>query len=165
MIGKEEILGFAREVGLDANVVEKDYVLGWMLAGISSHQRTQDTWLFKGGTCLKKCYFETYRFSEDLDFTLLDSSHIDESVLRLLFSEITQWVYDQSGIEMPETERGFEVYTTRNSPRHHGISRQGGTWCYPGIPCHRGTVPCRIVIPCHRSTTCQGVFHRLRMLA
>jgi len=74
VIGKEEILGFAREVGLDPNVVEKDYVLGWMLAGISWHPRTQDTWLFKGGTCLKKCYFETYRFSEDLDFTLLDSS-------------------------------------------------------------------------------------------
>ncbi len=111
MIGKEEILGFAREVGLDANVVEKDYVLGWMLAGISSHPRTQDTWLFKGGTCLKKCYFETYRFSEDLDFTLLDGSHIDESVLGQLFTEITQWVNDHSGIETPENERVFQVYT------------------------------------------------------
>jgi predicted nucleotidyltransferase component of viral defense system len=67
VIGKEEILGFAREVGLDPNVGEKDCVLGWMLAGISSHPRTRDTWLFKGGTCLKKCYFETFRFSEDLD--------------------------------------------------------------------------------------------------
>ncbi len=28
-------------------------------------------WVFKGGTCLKKCYIETYRFSEDLDFTVL----------------------------------------------------------------------------------------------
>ncbi len=110
MIGKEEILGFAREVGLDPNVVEKDYVLGWMLAGISFHPRTRDTWLFKGGTCLKKCYFETFRFSEDLDFTLLDSSHVDDAVLRPLFSEITQWVYEQSGIELPENERLFEVY-------------------------------------------------------
>ena len=110
MIGKEEVLGFAREVGLDPNVVEKDYVLGWMLAGISSHSRTQDTWLFKGGTCLKKCYFETYRFSEDLDFTLLDSSCVDEAVLRQIFSEITQWVHDQSGIELPESERAFEAY-------------------------------------------------------
>jgi len=30
------------------------------------------SWAFKGGTCLKKCYFETYRFSEDLDFTLTE---------------------------------------------------------------------------------------------
>lgn len=27
--------------------------------------------VFKGGTVLKKAYFEDYRFSEDLDFTLL----------------------------------------------------------------------------------------------
>jgi len=25
----------------------------------------------QGGTCLKRCYIETYRFSEDLDFTVL----------------------------------------------------------------------------------------------
>ena len=51
MIDRQEILEFAGEVGLDANVVEKDYVLGWMLAGISQHPRTRETWLFKGGTC------------------------------------------------------------------------------------------------------------------
>ena len=80
MIGRQEILEFAREVGID----------GWMLAGISRHPRTRDTWLFMGGTCLKKCYFETYRFSEDLDFTLVDASQVEEAVLRQLFSEITQ---------------------------------------------------------------------------
>lgn len=37
MIGRQEILEFARDVGLNAAVVEKDYVLGWMLAGISAH--------------------------------------------------------------------------------------------------------------------------------
>jgi len=45
-----EILEFAREVGLDPNVVEKDYVLGWMTQGIGQHPRTRDTWVFKGGT-------------------------------------------------------------------------------------------------------------------
>jgi hypothetical protein len=33
-------------------------------------------WVFKGGTCLKKCYIETYRFSEDLDFTVLPGGAI-----------------------------------------------------------------------------------------
>jgi predicted nucleotidyltransferase component of viral defense system len=110
MIGRQEILEFAREVGLDPNVVEKDYILGWMLAGISQHPRTRDTWLFKGGTCLKKCYFETYRFSEDLDFTLLDGSHVDEAFLRQIFVEITESIYNESGIELPEEARAFEVY-------------------------------------------------------
>jgi len=110
MIDRQEILEFAREVGLDPNVVEKDYVLGWMLAGIAQHPRARDTWLFKGGTCLKKCYFETYRFSEDLDFTLLDGSHVDEAFLRQIFVEITEWIYNESGIELPEEARAFEVY-------------------------------------------------------
>lgn len=48
MIGRQEILEFAREVGLDASVVEKDYVLGWMLAGVSENPRTRDVWVFKG---------------------------------------------------------------------------------------------------------------------
>ena len=41
-----------------------------MLHGISEHPATQ-TWAFKGGTCLKKCFFEPFRFSEDLDFTVV----------------------------------------------------------------------------------------------
>ena len=72
MIDKREILETASSLSLLPNVVEKDYVLGWMLAGISAHEDLSESWVFKGGTCLKKCYFETYRFSEDLDFTLRD---------------------------------------------------------------------------------------------
>ena len=111
MIDRQEILEFAREVGLDSNVIEKDYVLGWMLSGIGQHPRTRETWVFKGGTCLKKCFFETYRFSEDLDFTLLDGSHVSEPFLRETFAEIAQWIYDESGIELPDTARSFEIYS------------------------------------------------------
>lgn len=72
MIGKSEIMELSREFGIRANVVEKDYVLGWLLSGIFNHTEIKSGWVFKGGTCLKKCYFETYRFSEDLDFTLTE---------------------------------------------------------------------------------------------
>jgi predicted nucleotidyltransferase component of viral defense system len=70
VISRQEILEFSRELGLSTEVIEKDYVLGWLLAGIHNHPDLESSWLFKGGTCLKKCFFETYRFSEDLDFTL-----------------------------------------------------------------------------------------------
>src|SRR5271165_4917736 len=110
MIDRQEILELAADVGLEPNVVEKDYVLGWILAGISQHPRTRDSWIFKGGTCLKKCYFETYRFSEDLDFTLLDGSHLSERVLGETFNEIAAWIYDESGIELPDAVRSFEIY-------------------------------------------------------
>ena len=76
MISKQEILEMSRELGLSAQVVEKDYSLGWMLAGIWNQKELKQNWVFKGGTCLKKCYFETYRFSEDLDFTLIDPGQL-----------------------------------------------------------------------------------------
>lgn len=39
------------------------------MVGISRTPALRDTLAFKGGTALRKCYFEDYRFSEDLDFT------------------------------------------------------------------------------------------------
>jgi predicted nucleotidyltransferase component of viral defense system len=78
MIDKREILGTASTLGLLPSVVEKDCVLGWLLAGINAHPDLAESWVFKGGTCLKKCYFETYRFSEDLDFTLRNETQIEE---------------------------------------------------------------------------------------
>jgi hypothetical protein len=86
LIDRLEIMELAREFGLAPNVVEKDYVLGWLLAGISNHAELGAAWVFKGGTCLKKCYFETYRFSEDLDFTLPDASTLDETRLRQILA-------------------------------------------------------------------------------
>lgn len=53
MIDRREILAIAGNLGLLPNVVEKDYVLGWLLAGISNHGALNDSWVFKGGTCLK----------------------------------------------------------------------------------------------------------------
>lgn len=69
MIPKAQILELSRNYELQPTTVEKDYVLGWLLRTISLHPELSK-WVFKGGTCLKKCYFETYRFSEDLDYTL-----------------------------------------------------------------------------------------------
>ena len=51
-------------------VLERDYCLSWFLVGMS-RSPLHDQLAFKGGTALKKCYFADYRFSEDLDFTLI----------------------------------------------------------------------------------------------
>lgn len=51
-------------------VVELDYALSWILAAIGAAPEIKDCLVFKGGTCLKKCYFGSlYRYSQDLDFT------------------------------------------------------------------------------------------------
>ncbi len=121
MIPKQEIMTLAAELQLQAHVVEKDYALGWFLAGIAAHPVIGSRWVFKGGTCLKKCFFETYRFSEDLDFTLQDAEHLGEGFLAGVFEEIGEWVYDASGLQLPPEARKFEVFT---NPRG-SMSAQG----------------------------------------
>ncbi len=116
MIGKDEIIRVADETGLRPAVVEKDYVLGWLLAAVHENTAFSDSWVFKGGTCLKKCYFETYRFSEDLDFTLTEEKHIDEEFLKEQFSSIADWLYEASGIEIPKDRLVFDIY---NNKRGH----------------------------------------------
>ena len=88
MIPSHQLLALAREWQLRPEVVEKDYVLGWVLAAFSTDPETSANWILKGGTCLKKCIVETYRFSEDLDFSLTPEAgyteaHIHELLLRI----------------------------------------------------------------------------------
>lgn len=127
MINKREIIDSATVLSLRPDVVEKDYALGWLLAGISAHPILHESWVFKGGTCLKKCFFETYRFSEDLDFTLRDESHLDENFLKSTFAEISEWVYEECGLELPTDWQAFEIVTNpRGNPSCQGkVSYRG----------------------------------------
>jgi len=50
-------------------VLEKDYALGYVLAGMAQIPALADALVIKGGTALRKFYFADYRFSEDLDFS------------------------------------------------------------------------------------------------
>lgn len=85
--------------GLREDVVEKDYVLGWVLWGIGSDPELSTTWVFKGGTCLKKCYIETYRFSEDLDFTVLEEGPADGDEVITALTRVLDRVGQESGID------------------------------------------------------------------
>lgn len=117
MISKQEVADFAREFGLSVQVIEKDYVLGWLLAGITAHPALANSWVFKGGTCLKKCYFETYRFSEDLDFTLRIPEQVEQDFLLNTFNEIAEWVNDSAGIEIPPDTIVFDIYDNPRGKR------------------------------------------------
>jgi len=77
------------------DVLERDYCLAWFLAGLSQSDLGA-VLAFKGGTALKRCYFGDYRFSEDLDFTLLEPIAFEELTNRL--APIYASVRDQSGI-------------------------------------------------------------------
>ncbi|NVM56368.1 MAG: nucleotidyl transferase AbiEii/AbiGii toxin family protein, partial [Candidatus Helarchaeota archaeon] len=94
MIDRRELLEKAREKGLNLMIVEKDYVLGWLLFGFSRVPNL----VFKGGTALSKIYFpRMWRLSEDLDFSLIKGKLEDNlEKLKTVFSEIRR----QSGIEL-----------------------------------------------------------------
>lgn len=78
MIDRRELLVKARKRNLPLGMIEKDYVLGWLLFGISEIEGL----VFKGGTALSKIYFpELWRLSEDID--LVSARH---------FSEITEGI-------------------------------------------------------------------------
>lgn len=65
MIREEEVVTKSKNWNLPIQTVEKDYVLGLLLWGIFQHPVIKEQWIFKGGTCIRKCYLKDYRFSED----------------------------------------------------------------------------------------------------
>ncbi|MCB0368370.1 MAG: nucleotidyl transferase AbiEii/AbiGii toxin family protein, partial [Bdellovibrionales bacterium] len=98
MIPKQDVLDAAKQLGLPPTTIEKDYALGWFLYGISAHSKLEK-WIFKGGTCLKKCFFETYRFSEDLDFTVPENAVYNITDIEKSLYELAEWIGDESGID------------------------------------------------------------------
>jgi uncharacterized protein len=67
--------------GLLHDAVIKDHILSYLLAGIAATPGLGDGLAFKGGTALRKCWFPQYRYSEDLDFTLIDGASIETDEL------------------------------------------------------------------------------------
>jgi len=59
--------------GITFETIQQDYLLSWLLSGLYEHPFLKEQLIFKGGTALKKCYFGNYRFSEDLDFSVVSS--------------------------------------------------------------------------------------------
>src|ERR1035437_7826030 len=116
VITKRELAQLRAEWSLDLGVIEKDYMLGWLLAGIANHDALSRTWVFKGGTCLRKCYYETFRFSEDLDFTIVDGGPEEPDDLTQIFEEIAEWAREEWAIELVADEKSFQ---RRKNRRDH----------------------------------------------
>jgi predicted nucleotidyltransferase component of viral defense system len=127
MIAKPELMRLAKQLSLSPQTIEKDYALGWVLSGISTHPILRKSFVFKGGTCLKKCYFKEYRFSEDLDFTVLEQYSLSLENLLKTFQEVAEWVYQSSGIQIPADKIEFEAYENKQ-----GNSSYQGKLSYAG---------------------------------
>ncbi|HHA18459.1 MAG TPA: nucleotidyl transferase AbiEii/AbiGii toxin family protein [Methylophaga sp.] len=109
MIPKAQLLALAKHYELQPTTVQKDYVVGWLLRAISEHA-VLSQWVFKGGTCLKKCYFETYRFSEDLDFTIPLEQSVSVDYIKTPIDEAVSWIESNSGLSFPRQYWKVEEY-------------------------------------------------------
>jgi len=99
MISIQELKNLVFEWGLRDDVIEKDYVVGWLLWGIGTDPDLSRQWAFKGGTALKKCYIETWRFSEDLDFTVLPGGPVRPETIQPIIMRVLERVHEESGID------------------------------------------------------------------
>ncbi len=99
MIHAKEINSVAAKNRLKDTQIEKDYILSWILYGMSCNELLLKQLVFKGGTVLKKTYFPDYRFSEDLDFTLLDEKITNEELLRE-FEKVYAFVKEEANITL-----------------------------------------------------------------
>jgi predicted nucleotidyltransferase component of viral defense system len=105
MIPPAEIQQKARKEGVRDTQVEKDYILSWILIGIAHSDVLSENLAFKGGTVLKKCYFESYRHSEDLDFTLLDNA-ISVEAIKAAFESSFELVREEANISLSISDFG-----------------------------------------------------------
>jgi predicted nucleotidyltransferase component of viral defense system len=128
MILRNEIQQLSALWNVPPDTVDKDYVLGHFLSIFLTE--FSDQLLFKGGTCLRKCYFPEYRFSEDLDF----SSRLNDFVITQdQLANICQVVHEKTGIIMVPGEitplrfqdipKGFQV-RIKYWGANHGRSQQ-----------------------------------------
>jgi predicted nucleotidyltransferase component of viral defense system len=102
MIDVERIRAKAREERMGAAVVEKDYALTWLLRGFyldGSHLK--DSFVLKGGTAIRKAFFPgSWRFSEDLDFTVTGQKKKDDAdAIKGAIEKMLQLLQMESGIE------------------------------------------------------------------
>ncbi len=76
MITNKNIRIIANKLGKPIEIIERDYVLDCLLYGIyHKDSKLRDLLIFKGGTSLRKVFFTNlWRFSEDLDFTLMPNT-------------------------------------------------------------------------------------------
>ena len=105
MIPRWEILEKARILGVPVSTIERDYAQGWLLKNLSIVNMA-----LKGGTGIRKIFIEDYRFSDDLDFTLLDDIQAD--IIEADIKQALLKTREESGINFSENFIKTSVKTT-----------------------------------------------------
>jgi len=109
MISKNEISKLALEQKVRTTTIDKDWVLGHFIDAIYTIPECRNSLIFKGGTCLKKCRYPNYRFSEDLDFTAKNENFVfDTKMLKQIVGLVTERT------EIPLSIQSIEILQHNN---------------------------------------------------
>jgi predicted nucleotidyltransferase component of viral defense system len=72
VLTRNQFINIAKDIKAPSlGVLEKDYVIGCFMDGLMRVKAIATTFAFKGGTALRKAYFSDWRYSEDVDFSVL----------------------------------------------------------------------------------------------
>lgn len=111
MIRQNIVNLYAHGSKVDLMVAEKDVLLTYVLKMLEN--KSYFNLVFKGGTCLRKCYFgRITRFSEDLDFQATPSKEIKRNLLEIFekkeFSDI-RFSYNDDDIYDSKDSFGINI--------------------------------------------------------
>ncbi len=114
MITRDEIEVKGQEFDIHTSNVQRDYVFGWLLAGIYSSP-LRDSLILKGGNCLRKAYFQNTRFSSDLDFSV--TSNMSEEFLNVELNRVCDFVQEHSGVTFYKERNKVEEKSNSDNER------------------------------------------------
>lgn len=127
----------AKEIHTPLWILEKDYAISYILLGVSRVPALADVLVLKGGTALRKAYFQDYRFSEDLDYSTRSGAIPDIDALM------------QAAVRQAETElqrQGpFQVFLERLHLREPHPGDQAAYTLRVQFPTHRRLM-CRLKV-------------------
>ncbi|AHL23437.1 hypothetical protein BD01_1835 [Thermococcus nautili] len=112
MFPSDEFTGFIiRKTGIEKPLlVKRDVLLHAILRELYGEERFHGRYLFKGGTCLVKCYLGYYRFSVDLDFTFPLRGRLSRSERRKLISSEVRWLSEKLSYTAEELGLDFRPF-------------------------------------------------------
>lgn len=141
---RTRLLEARKRLGVPWEVLERDYLLSWILAGIAQVDELGSALVFKGGTALKKCYFgDAYRFSEDLDFSAVEGAPLGKALetaveeackaaMALLDEYAPVEILAERYTERDPHPGGQEAFTVRaRLPWHRRTQTRVGAMCQP----------------------------------
>lgn len=123
-INLEDLRRLSIETKFPQGLLEKDYHLTRILHKISE-KKIKDL-VFKGGTCLNKCYLGFYRLSEDLDFVYnQDTKELSKRQIKLILDKLRRGligILDELGFETSKKlGGGWKMLTSKLQPRIVGL--------------------------------------------